>query len=1537
MKSTSIRILISLALVLLLAHTAWTWQFIPGLLPFGSFSGGPFDIVNNANLNVHFEIPILNKAGRGLPFNYPDRYESTIWQNNGGSAWSPVTNWGWPNGPFEPSMGFVYFSTTQGSCNVGGTNYFYNIYSFWNYKQPSSPGYITPFSFTLSDASVGTPCTGTPPYSTTATATDGSGVTISATAQPSATIYFRSGNTLTPPLNWAGNPGTLTDTNANQITATAPSSSIITDTLGTTAITAAGQGTPSSPITVQYTNAAGTTSTFTVDYTAYTVQTNFGCPGITDYPPTSVNLVSSITLPDNTSYNFTYEVTPGDNHTPHYVTGRMASLTLPTGGTISYNYTGGNNGIICADGTAAGLTRTTPDGAWTYTRSGSDPAWSTTMTDPQGNQTVLNFQGPYETERQVYKGTSGTGTLLDTVYTCYNGAAYPCNSTTLTLPFAQVTKTNSWASGQTSQIVTSYNTYGLPTEVDEYGYGSGVVGSLVRKTVTSYASLGNNINDHPASVSVYAAGASNPTSQTSFTYDQGSVTTTSGTPQHISVSGARGNTTTTTYSVTSSSTISTTATYFDTGMEKTRTDSNANQFTYGYGSASCGNSFATSISMPLSLSWSQTWNCNGGLIASKTDENGQATTYSYDLMNRPANTNYPDGGWNLMTYTGANQQDTYKGITDTTPSSSCTSCSHTQRNLDSQGRESTNLLVSDPEGQTTTSTSYDSLGRSQKKSNPYRSTSDPTYGFNTVAYDALNRMVSVTHQDGNVVSKYYGSDVGTHGGAASQLCSSSTYGLGYPSLSVDEMGMKHQGWSDGLRREIEADEADSSNNMTLGTCYSYDALGNLTQVVQGSQTRTYAYDMLSRRTSETVPEAGTTNFYYTTSSGARCSGNPKATCRRTDARGITMTVAYDALNRTTSKTYSDSTPAANFYYDETSVTISGSQYTLTNTKDRLSHTSAAGGTAMTVHSYDKMGRTQDLWECTPYNCSSASIWNVHYNYDLAGDTVSWKNANVDTFTHTISNARRITQITSSVNDSTHPGTLAQNIKYAPHGVMAQLQNGCVGTGCTQTEETYDYNNRLQTTRIQLGTAATPNANSCLVYNYYSGVGNPTSCSIPSQASTGDDGSEISHYFQDTTNSSLGHTATYTYDNMHRLATSVATGSSTHNLMFSYDRYGNMTCLTNGQTNGPCPNYSFNASTNQIANSGYTYDAAGDLTADGTGTGTHTYQWDAESRLTSIDNGSTATYTYNALGERVEKNVAGAYTEYVYHPSGEEVGENNRTNWAVRVIPFAGRHLAHYNDPSGTDATYFMHSTKLASTSQATDYTGRVAQDQLYYPWGQEWAMVGTAQETRFASLRHRDTTETALDPTHFRMFSSNQGRWLSKDLVMGRVCNPQSMNLYTYVRSTPPNAVDPKGTQPFGPGGGFCDPLLGPCLDPPCCYPFEPPFGCIDCGGGGVGGGFGGGGGGGGVGGGGGGWSPEVLACSCELVSPIPIDLQGIGCAYGCLCEDGTVAGFYKAAHSWRCFFVLCPVLVNIDIINVPGFVPIKEVTFAWPNPFCYP
>ncbi len=51
-----------------------------GLPPFGSFGGGPFDIVNSANLNVHFVVPVFGRPGRGLPLSYNLSYDSLIWE-----------------------------------------------------------------------------------------------------------------------------------------------------------------------------------------------------------------------------------------------------------------------------------------------------------------------------------------------------------------------------------------------------------------------------------------------------------------------------------------------------------------------------------------------------------------------------------------------------------------------------------------------------------------------------------------------------------------------------------------------------------------------------------------------------------------------------------------------------------------------------------------------------------------------------------------------------------------------------------------------------------------------------------------------------------------------------------------------------------------------------------------------------------------------------------------------------------------------------------------------------------------------------------------------------------------------------------------------------------------------------------------------------------------------------------------------------------------------------------------------------------------
>ena len=252
------------------------------------------------------------------------------------------------------------------------------------------------------------------------------------------------------------------------------------------------------------------------------------------------------------------------------------------------------------------------------------------------------------------------------------------------------------------------------------------------------------------------------------------------------------------------------------------------------------------------------------------------------------------------------------------------------------------------------------------------------------------------------------------------------------------------------------------------TTYTYDALNDLLSVTQGAQTpctsgasavsRSYTYDLLGRLTSACTPESATTTFSYA-SSGALCSGNPSAACSRTDARGITTTYAYtDLLNRLTGKSYNDTprTPSATYSYDQASVTLgSWSSGTLTNPKGRLTEAvTTSSGTVQTaaVYSYDPMGRPTDFWQCTPYNCNTASLFwpPAVYNYDLAGDVKTWTHPGGFTLTNTISAAQRITEVSSSLSDTTHPPVIAQGITYAPWGALNTLTDGCVPAGnCTK--------------------------------------------------------------------------------------------------------------------------------------------------------------------------------------------------------------------------------------------------------------------------------------------------------------------------------------------------------------------------------------------------------------------------------------------------------------------------------------------------------
>lgn len=542
-----------IAALLIVAPSSAVSQVATGFPPFAPMQNSSFDSVDLDDLNVHFAIPIVQKQGRGMPFTYILSYDSSIWyKGTSGSyyQWQPVTNWGW-HVQTDAATGWINYLSNTTRCMISG-----NViggqtttYSGWLYYDTSG----TPHKFTghtqviINFGGTNNTCPPSQTTSFTNTTSDGSGYTLHATGG-SGTITGRGGMTYSPPVGSPKGAGTVEDRNGNY--SSVSSSGAYTDTLNTPALTVS--GTSPNPTTYTYTSPAGTQVTFQINYKQYTVSPAFLCSGFTPWGPNTEYLVDSIVLPDTTSkYTFTYEITPNDTHSPHYVTARIASVKLPTGGTISYTYSGGNYGIECSDGSTAGLNpRSTPDGNWTYTRSVSSDQSTVTVKEPTGNQFVVYSKAGQETERDIYEAGSTT-TVQKSIYTCYNGATYPCNSTTITQPVTTATVTtkeisthNSSQSVVSQQVTTLDKTSGLPTEEDDYGYGLGAYGGLLRKTLITYASLSNGILDKPATVTV-EDGSNNVWAKTTYTYDEDiNSLAASGSPQLKSVSGSRGNVTT---------------------------------------------------------------------------------------------------------------------------------------------------------------------------------------------------------------------------------------------------------------------------------------------------------------------------------------------------------------------------------------------------------------------------------------------------------------------------------------------------------------------------------------------------------------------------------------------------------------------------------------------------------------------------------------------------------------------------------------------------------------------------------------------------------------------------------------------------------------------------------------------------------------------------------------------------------------------------------------------------------------------------------
>jgi len=1117
----------------------------------------------------------------------------------------------------------------------------------------------------------------------------------------------------------------------------------------------------------------------------------------------NATLVSHIDLPDGTSYVFTYEPTQGS---AGFVTGRLKSVTLPTGGSITYAYANDtSNGITCADGSAGFLKRTTnPGGVWKYQRAlVSGTQWTTTITDPASKQSVLNFQDIYETSRTVYNG-SITAAVLQTVLTCYNGNTTNCDTTTIGLPITQRTVTNQLpdASGKQSQTAVFYDgTYGLVTKVDEYDFKNGATFPLARRTLITYATDIGGIADKPASVKVFdPANLTAPVSQTTYTYD-GSAAAGSGiTTQHTTVTctggftKCRGNLTSSTYLIQGTTNLSRTFTNYDTGNIKTVVDVNAPfaTTTYTYDSStSCAGAFPTTVTQPIAtLSRSMAWDCKGGVMTSVTDENGKIANTNYADANFWRPTSVVDFGLDTTTLTYGTSPTSVESTMNFNGSVSTVDVLTT---FDGFGRVQFKQRKQVPGAPGTGSydsvgIAYDNLGRPYQSSMPYQGTAGQSIPvgtpMSTTTYDPLNRVKSIVDGGAGTVNWTF-----TNNNVLSSV------------MSNPESNKQRQLEYDGLGRLTSVCEITSGTG--TGSCaqtvpktgywtkYTYNVLNQITGVTQNAQsttnkqTRAYFYDGLGRVTSETNPETNNLSYTYTYDTDTTCGTSNGDLVKRVDMITPTNNVtcyAYDKLHRLTGITYptgsyASATPAKCFVYDTATV----NSVAMTNVAGRLAEAYTGTGTSCPIatkttdlgFSYSAKGQVADVYQKTPHSPSyyhvSASYWAHGLLKTLTPSgmtglpTINYGG----TGTTGLDGEGRLTQVTASSGQSPVTSVTYETTgtTTAPVGALTKATLGSADSDSFQ----YDPNTGRMT-QYKLTAGASQSVTGVLGWN---ANGMLTSLNITDQVNTAN-----------SQNCAFG------YDNLVRNAT-VDCGSTIWKQNFTYDPYGNITKAAVGTGVSFASTYSATtAATNRLTQIGTlvpTYDGQGNLTYDTV----HSYSWDADGKMLSVDS-TAVNLTYDALGRMVEQNRGGVYTEIVYSPTGQKLALMNGSTVSKALVPLPGGGTAVY--ASGTTGPlFYRHSDWLGSSRLATTQSRTKYFDVSYAPFGENYKDSGTADYS--FTGQNQDTMSQYYDFL-FREYSQVEGRWLSPDpagMAAVNPANPQSWNRYAYVMNAPLLLTDPLG------------------------------------------------------------------------------------------------------------------------------------------------
>jgi YD repeat-containing protein len=556
-----------------------------------------------------------------------------------------------------------------------------------------------------------------------------------------------------------------------------------------------------------------------------------------------------------------------------------------------------------------------------------------------------------------------------------------------------------------------------------------------------------------------------------------------------------------------------------------------------------------------------------------------------------------------------------------------------------------------------------------------------------------------------------------------------------PSVVVDAKGNTRTNIYDpnnNLVRTVEVDISDSGQPaQTFTTVFSYDGIDRLFQIIDNlGYTTMYEFDSRNDPTVYTDARGNLHRFgydgldrllfteHYLTSTGVG-SGTVTSTVllqktwdadsrldSQTDNHGNTTTYLYDSLSRPTKTLYADGTSTSNTYdvHNDVISTMDPNQTVVVNQYDllnRVTNRDIAPGVYASPTTTNEVFRWDGLSRLV---FASNTLTSISLAYDSLGDILS------DTQQHSPAH-----QIVVTYDAMSNPTQLVY-----PNGRTISNEFDSLNRKASVFDLTAGVllatNKYIGKWRLEERTLA----NGIALSLYYDGLrrissmvySNPLTGLVLGENFTYDGGgNEVSAQYG-------AKIWNYSFDSLNELTGSQG-GNNAPGTFYNYDGAGNRTNVVGLTGSGSYtfdlgPDLQMNQCTTNPFGSN-TYDPAGDLIETvSLETGTRQMSYDYIHRLvafTNIETGQGATFKYDCLGRRVEKDSFLGDTRYYYN--GYNVVQEELSNGATNTYAYGSGIIEETLD----DTPYFPLFDNQGSARAVTDIEGSVAETYEYGDYG----------------------------------------------------------------------------------------------------------------------------------------------------------------------------------------------------------------------------